>query len=558
MSKERKTMDPLTLLQRLRREESGVSTVLLASSFTALIGASAFAIDLGSMYLAERKLQGLADSAAMAVGEDDFTEGADESVHSLLVQNGSEDARVVNLIPGRYTADPSIAADQRFQPSAADAANAMKVMLEQDVPLTFGAFLTGNHTARVHAQAIASRRNLAAFSIGTRLTNLGGNLPNQILSALAGTNLNLSTDDIAALSGAPIDVFAVADAIAAKNGLTGKTYTEIFDQQIDPADFLDAVAEASDDPAVANLLSGIATQVGGSSISLSQIVDPGDLGRNDMHDKGNPLSISALALTRAALQMSQGTNWEISLGLNVAGLASTSLRMAGTNSSQHSPMMTITAAHDVILRSASSRLYLVTTLTTGNLALATVKVPFYLETAPGEARMLALSCASGDPDVDGVTLGVKPSIGNAAIGSIDLSKFDDFSQSLVISPAELTKTLLLKLNGSALLSLGGNAEQSVFFSQTEITNHTVKSVFTTDAVSSLAGSLIKTVNLKVTVLGLGVNTGAVTTIAGTALSLAAPAVDGVLTTVMRTTGVGLGVSDVSVDRLSCGIPVLVG
>lgn len=551
-------MHPLTLLHRLRRDEAGVSTILLASSFTALIGASAFAIDLGSLYLAERKLQGLADSAAMAIDEEDFAGGADASVHSLLVANGSEDARVVNLIPGKYTPDPAIAPAQRFQPGTAQTANAMKVSLEQEVPLTFGAFLTGNHTARVHAEAIASRRNLAAFSIGTRLTNLGGNVPNAVLSALAGTNLNLSSDDIAALGGTTVDIFAVADVIAAKNGLAGKSYAEIFAQEIDPADFLDAVGEASGDADVGNLLGGIAPQVGGSSFSLSQLVDPGDLGRTDVRDPRNPLQLDTLSLTRAALQMSQGTYWNISLGLTVPGLTGTTLRMTGTNSSQHSPMMTITAAHDVILRSASSRLYLVTTVTTGNLALASLKVPVYLETAPGEARMLALSCATGDPEVDGVTLGVKPSIGNAAIGTVDQAKFADFSKSLIISPAELAKTLLVKVNGSALLSLGGNAEQQEFFNKTEIADHTVRSVFTTDAVSALAGSLIKTTNLTVTALGLGVNASALTTVAGSALSLAAPAIDGVLTSAMRTTGVGLGVSDVAVDRLSCGIPVLVG
>ena len=551
-------MHPFNLLHRLHRDQAGVSTILLASSFTALIGASAFAIDLGSMYLTQRKLQGLADSAAMAISEEDFANGGDASVHSLLVHNGSEDVRVVNLIPGRYTADPAIAPGQRFQAGSKTSANAMKVSLEQDVPLTFGAFITGNHTARVHAQAIASRRNLAAFSIGTRLTNLGGNVPNDVLSALAGTQLSLSSDNIAALAGTKVDVFALADVIAARGRLTGKTYSEIFALKVSPADFLNAVGEASGDPDLANLLGAMATQVGGTSFSLSQLVDPGDLGRTVARNPRNPVNLDALSLTRTALQMSQGPNWTISLSLTVPGLTGTSLQMAGTNSSQHSPMMTITAARDVILRSAASRLYLVTTVATGNLALASVKVPVYVESAPGEARMLALSCATGNPDIDGVTLGVKPSIGNAAIGSVDATKLTDFSQSLAIMPAELAKTLLLKIEGSALLSLGGDTEQQQFFTKTEIATGTVKSVFTSDAVSGLAASLTKTVNLTITALGLGVNASALSKTTGSALALAAPAIDGVITSAMRTTGVGLGVSDVSVDRLSCGIPVLVG
>ncbi|MFM5918088.1 MAG: pilus assembly protein TadG-related protein [Novosphingobium sp.] len=551
-------MDPLSILQRLRRDEAGVSTILLASSFTALIGSCAFAIDLGSMYLAQRKLQGLADSAAMAVGEEDFAQGAESSVRSLLVADGSEDAKVVKLVPGKYTADPAIAPKDRFQPSDAAHANAMKVMLEQDVPLTFGAFLTRNHTARVHAEAIASRRNLAAFSIGTRLTNLGGNVPNQVLSALAGTNLNLSSDDIALLAMDKVDLFAVANSIAAQEGLVGRTYGEIFSRQIDAAELLSAIGEASDDPSVANLLAGISTQLGGSTFSLSQIADIGELGRTVQRDGQSPLLLDSLTMTRLGLQLSQGQYWNISAAMSVAGLTGTTLRITGTNSTVHSPMLTITAARDVILRSSSMRLYLKTTVATGNLALASIKLPVYVEAAPGEARMLALSCASGDPEVDGVTLGVKPSIGNAAIGSVDEDRFDDFSQALTILPAELAKTPLFKVNGSALLSLGGNAEQQAFFNKTEIAEDTVKSIFTTDAVNALTASLSKNTKITVTALGLGVNASTLSATAGSALSVAAPAIDSLLTSAMRTTGVGLGVSDVAVDRLSCGIPVLVG
>ena len=172
--------------------------------------------------------------------------------------------------------------------------------------------------------------------------------------------------------------------------------------------------------------------------------------------------------------------------------------------------------------------------------------------------MTAITCASGNADSDGVTLGVKPSIGKAAIGTVNPANLDDFSQDLAIAPAELAKTLLFRLEGSALLSLGGDAEQAVFFSKAEIASGTVKSVFTSDAVSSLAGSLAKKVNLTVTVLGLGVTPSVLTSVAGTTLATVAPTVDSVLLQAMRSTGAGLGVADVSVNRLSCGIPLLVG
>jgi len=49
------------IFRRLRSDTQGVSSLIMAGSLFAMIGSMALAIDLGSIYLAKRKLQGLAD-----------------------------------------------------------------------------------------------------------------------------------------------------------------------------------------------------------------------------------------------------------------------------------------------------------------------------------------------------------------------------------------------------------------------------------------------------------------------------------------------------------------
>ena len=56
----------LRFLDRFRRDRRAAVTMLMATSLTGLLAATAFAVDMGSIYLARRELQGAADAAALA------------------------------------------------------------------------------------------------------------------------------------------------------------------------------------------------------------------------------------------------------------------------------------------------------------------------------------------------------------------------------------------------------------------------------------------------------------------------------------------------------------
>lgn len=546
-------MTRLRNFRDLASDTSGVSTIILAFSMMTLIGASAFAVDMGSLYLAKRKLQGLADTAAMSIDESDYAKGAEGTVNELILEDGSKNVKIVQLVPGTYTPDPAVAPEQRFQPiSDPAAATAIKVALHQDVPLFFGAILTRKPTARVHASAISARSNMAAFSIGTRLSNLTGNLPNQVLSSLAGAELNLDTAQIMKLSGQTIDVKTMGFVIADAQNLENYTLKQIFDNTYAASVVVDAMADVASDPQTADMLHDIANRVGNDPVDLSALIDLGVSGDTTHADPAQAITIDAYSLLRATLQLSQGDSYKIEINTSAVGLTSAKLIIAGKNTTSHSPLLTINAAKQLTLRTAATRVFLDTTVSTGA-SLGSLRVPYYVELAPGEARMTDIECGSDK----GVTLGVKPAIGSVALGDIDKTLISDFSTDLTVNHAQLAKTLLVKVEGRSELELGGNREQSVPFSLDEIDAKAIKSVQASDVVSSFAASLASKSDIKVSALGLGVNVSSVTSAVGTTLGLIAPAVDSVLFNALEAAGVKIGVSDVSVDRLRCGTPILV-
>ena len=72
----------------LARCDSGAAAVLLALSLPVLGGVAALAVDLSSLYLAQRRLQGIADSAAAASISGDMANG-EAGARAVLAQSGT-------------------------------------------------------------------------------------------------------------------------------------------------------------------------------------------------------------------------------------------------------------------------------------------------------------------------------------------------------------------------------------------------------------------------------------------------------------------------------------
>lgn len=545
------------LMKQLARNEDAVSSILVAASLPAVLGASALAVDVGSIFLAKRELQGVADAAAAASVGYTSDLASQNAVTQVINDSGLDRVAILEATDGEYRRSKEIAPEDRFVPSSTFN-NAARVVLKRDVPLFFGRFLTGQEFSGVTASAVASRTDMAGFMLGTRIVSINTGLASNVLSALAGRNLGLSGLDINRLANEQIDVVRLAEMLGRVTSMEGSSFGEIFEEDTSLRFAVEAMAMASNNSETRNLLLRVSANVDPNrSFTPEDLIDLGPLKNTNVNDGTVGARVDAFSLLRTFLQASHGETYEITLNTSVAGLAGVNLRLAGGYSDERSPWLTMQTVQEVTLRTAETRVLVnARTNPLSGLPLG-LNVPFYTDLASAEAQMTSIVCATNDMR-GGVSVAAKPSIGTMAIAGVNLDKFDDFSSPLELNRAQLLRTVLVDVTAIARVDVGGLKTTTLHFTPEEIKRLQTKSVSTTDPVSGIASSLVRNVDLDVNALGLGVNLSGVTSLVGSTLTLVSPAVDQVFADLTKILGVGLGNADVTVDRLRCGQPTIVG
>ncbi|MCJ2182610.1 pilus assembly protein TadG-related protein [Novosphingobium sp. 1949] len=542
------------ILHRLDRDTRGAVTVLLAGSLLMLMGIATVSVDLGSIYLAQRKLQGIADAAAMAAAQQNTLQLRRAAAQGIIDENAVADVSIAALENGTYTQDKAIAVDQRFQPGGDE--SAARVDLVQTVPMFFGRALGFEH-ATVRAQATAAKIDMAAYSLGTSLASLSGGIPNALLSALIGTQLNLSVLDTQNLASAQVDLLGFADAVKAEVNAKDVTYAELFDTPIALGDALRALAASAGSSQAAAVLADMADQAPLVDVTLGQMIELGPYGRLDYSPGKTGVEVDAFSLARTLLELSHGDSFDITFALSVSGLSNVTVHLVRGYGVARSPWLTITSARDYVLRTAQARLLVAASASTGNPLLPSLTLPLYAELAQGQATLDDIQC-TGDADSDGVTLGVSPALGTVGIGTASAADMADLTEPVTLSTATLVQVpLIAKVTALSQVSLGGTTDpQEVLFTLAEIRAGTTKTVGTNDLTQSLATSLIKQTNLQAQTLGLTLSLSSVTAIVGNTLAVIAPTLDQTVTSLTQALGIRLGAADVTVNQVRCGIPMV--
>lgn len=550
-------MPKKSMLRRIAQDESGAAAVLLALAAPPLVGAAAVAVDLGSLYLAERQLQGMADAAAASAVTAATPTEAEAAALAAIAAGGAKNTRIHSLETGKYYRDPELDFNERFVPGV-DAANAVKIELVSQVPLFFGSFLTDEGTSQIVATATAARVDMISFDIGSKLASVSGGLPGSILSQLAGSELSLSDEDVTALASGTIDVLDYAEALRALQGQPERAFGEVFDADTPLHTAVEAMADSVDDPVAAAALRGVAETVDGSSLMLSDMIDLGPYRPVDVNDGRTNVEVDAYSMLRTMLELTHEDGYDIQVDLNVAGLSNTVLRAAGGRGYERSPWLTLSEAYDVIVRTADTRLYVETSVGTGLSALGQLRLPLYTELAAAEARLNDVTC-DGAVENRGASLAVKPSLGEVALADIDQTKFGDLNEEMFLEHASLLTAAGVTVTGYADLALGGESEQVVGFTLEEIRAHTRKDVGTSDLTATLVASLLDDVEVGVNGTGLGLTplSGMLEPAVTTALEGVAGSLDALLFQTTSALGVKLGVADVSINNIRCGQPTIV-
>lgn len=538
------------ILANLVRDRRASISVATAAALTMLIGSAALAVDVGSFYLDRRKLQGIADAAALAAADRPGDERA--AAARIIAANCSCNIVIASLTPGTYSPDPTIDAERRFS-AGGWSPNAVRIRLTRDRPMFFGRFLTGRDDTVISASATGARRGYAAFSLGSRVAAVRGGLPNALLSSLTGSQVNLSVMDYNALASTDIDLLAFSDALRSGMHADVLTFGQTLDTQATLPQVLSALSKSTTDGQVASAVGRMADTALPRSLLPSRAIDLGPRSSSIRIDPANPVKVNALSLLRSMLLLANADRQvDLSVASALPGGSGVNVALLIGDPPADSPLIAVTDDRQVIVRTAQVRLKLETRVAT---PLASVEIPVFAELGSASARITDIDCQAGNGSA--VTLGITTSPATLAIGKVADADFRDMRRPIDPAPAKLLKLPLASIDGTAELTLSDLDQKPAGFSRDEIERGTVKTVESSGLVAGAAKSLADRVELKATVLGVGLNAKALTALVGDALGLAAPVLDDVLESVTSTLGVHIGEADARVNALRCGRAKLV-
>lgn len=538
---------------------TGANVATMAAIVAPLaISVGALAVDEASLYVERREAQSVTDLAAIAatqkIGE------AEDVARATFSENGLEpDARIET---GRYTPDASLPIGERFKVDAAPA-NAVRVTFSKTGRLYFAQAFS--RRPEISTTAIATRRPVAAFSIGSRLARLDGGLLNQILGGLTGSQISLDAMDYDALLSSDIDLLTFFGPLATKLDLKATTYDELLDTKVDVSQIASALAAVDGLSARAvSALDAIARATARPSageLALSDLVDldaagalPAGTGLGGLKAK-----VNALQMIAAAAAVADGDHQvHVDLAGGLPGLLSASLDLAIGEPPQHAAWFAVGDTGEIV-RTAQTRLRLVVEIGgPGGLLGARVRVPLYLDLAYAEAKLASVTCPTGRDDGIAVAIDARPGIADLRIADMDASRLADFRNPIALEPAQLVKLPLVTVSAAAHAAIGNQTYTRLNFDRGDIDARRAQTVATRDFTGSLFASLLGDADIDVKIAGIDLGLSAL--LRGTVANLletAAPAIDVLLGNVLNTLGISLGEADVTVTGATCGRAVLV-
>ncbi|MBO6719102.1 MAG: hypothetical protein JJ913_14185 [Rhizobiaceae bacterium] len=557
----------------LARSRSGNFATLTALTAPVAIVLAALAIDEGALLLEKRRLQSLADIAAIAAAAElgDARNAAaaaldangysripaSESVDDALAQAITEGSGSgVRVITGIYSPDPALAPAERFA-AGKNPPNAVRVSIRHPGTRYFSASFFAVPT--IAASAVAAVRPEAAFSIGSRLARVDGGLANSILGGLTGSRLSLSVMDYEALLSADISLIGLLQQLATDLALDAFSYNDVIAASASVGEILTAAAGVERfDAATAIALRRLASQLDADAepIPLTRLFTLGSLGNLPLgysnSGSGPRLGLMELFSAAAALSAANGRRQiELDLGASVDGLAEISAALAIGEPAQHYSWFGI-GGSGAVLRTAQTRLSLNIGLGhPARLPGIAVTLPLQLEIAYAEARLSGIACPNGPASQPRVAIAARPGIARVWIAE----RRDGAAPT---APAQLVSTRVLKVSGRAYNEIANGVPQTLNFDRRDIDQGTVKRVATTELADSLTRTLLNDLDLDVQVagLGFGLPSGISAAVTG-AISGAAPAIDALIEKLLTTLGIHLGEADVRVHNATCGRAVLV-
>lgn len=547
------------LLRRFSGESSGNIATLFALLSPLLIAVAAFAVDEASLHLEKRRLQSVADLAAIYAAAEP-SNAAERAALSIADAKYPTPLDSVLVQTGRYTADANLSPSQRFKLDAGPA-NAARVSLQQTGRVYFASVL-GFPPPTIGVTATASATPGVAWSIGSRLARLDGGMLNAVLGGLLGTELSLSLLDYQAIAGVDVKLLDFLDALAGEVGLSVGTYSDLLHADVALADIVAALDVASGGNAVLAQLAGPIND--SIMVEMARLIVADGLANLAIGTSAAvEAQVNALNLLTAAALIADGERHiKLALGLTLPNVTGIDVSLVVGEPPQ-TGWFTL-SGEGAYLRTAQTRLRIDISLLSdgGVFGLLAIKLPIYVELAPAEAHVSSLTCPPGRPDLAHTIILARPGVLRLAVGETPAAAFLDTRSPLVVKRTALVNVLsgVARVSALADVSMQQSSPQPLYFSAADARNGVVQSVNTTTPVSSLTASLLGNLNLKLEILSINLLgnllSGVLGIVSGLITPLAGP-LDDVLITLFDALGIAVGEVDVRVLGFDCRNAALV-
>jgi uncharacterized membrane protein len=427
-----------------RERQRGAIGVMAAGTLLLALICLALVIDTGRLYFEQRKLQRVADMAALEAATQGGMCGSQLAgdiqgyVIASAAKNGfvpgTGDTLVGTLGSVSFTAGYGSANSQRVFNAGGDLADSVRVQATHSVPSSLvlnvaNLFSGASSTTVLSAQAVARRSAIAGISAGSGVLSLDSSnspLLNALLGSLLGTNLNLDVVTYQGIAGANVSLLALSQQLkAAGVNLELGKIDSLLGANVTAVQLLQAMVNAADSSQLAGvntalLRTALATiNVPTAQLTLGQILTV--VAPDSVRDTALNAGVNLLDLLMATALVANKNNAVTipTQKLALPGLLTQSLSLTVISPPQIAigyPGRNVDGSWRTQARSSQINLTVRASVDLLNLGLVTSDVTLVAAVAPGSAALESIQCGGvGKP----VTVGVQaqPGIATLSLGA---------------------------------------------------------------------------------------------------------------------------------------------
>lgn len=314
-----------------RKQQHGVTLVMVAL-WMGIALAALMVLDIGNLFWQKRELQKIADLSALAGSTQPLNAACSSTAPSNARQiadaNGLRAGDVFDAKYGRWAPGAGVPLEQFFAAADVSKSNACHVEVQRNVSYFF-IFSASGHKSRwigAKATALVSGDPVATVLVRSTLASLNGGMLNTLLSAVLGTQVNLTAASWQGIAKLNVNLLKVFDSLLGVNANIGD-YEALLNTQVKLADLLKAMITAIEpgkfvaaDVAALQQLSLL--NVGNVQVRLGDLIKL---------ENANPaaalnLGVNALELIQGALQVATKHN-AVNLNLGIPGLVTVKLKV---------------------------------------------------------------------------------------------------------------------------------------------------------------------------------------------------------------------------------------